>query len=121
MIDEKKEKPSDFDFDTWSAMAQQNPEKFEAMRQQLIDDLIAKTPAHLRQRMIGLQWQIDQMRRQAANPLAACIQISNLMWDSVLGEKGLLNALREPRSILKALKSKPPGKVLSLEHYKSTK
>ncbi|MEK6594898.1 MAG: DUF3135 domain-containing protein, partial [Pseudomonadota bacterium] len=31
---------SDFDFDRWSKMAQQDPEKFEAMRQQLINDVI---------------------------------------------------------------------------------
>ena len=119
-MDEKKP-TSDFDFDAWSAMAQQDPDTFEIMRQQLIDDLIDKTPAHLRPRIIGLQWQIDQMRRQADNPMAACIQISNLMWDSVLGEKGLQNALRKPRSILDALKNKPPGKVLSLDRYKSNK
>ena len=119
-MDEEKEN-LEFDFDTWSAMAQQDPAKFEIMRQRLIDDLIEKTPAHLKPRIMGLQWQIDQMRRQAYNPMAACIQISNLMWDSVLGEKGLLNALREPRSILNALENTPSGKVLSFERYKSNK
>ncbi len=118
-MDEKK-LTSDFDFDTWSSMARQDPAKFEAMRQQMIDDLIDSTPAHLRPRIIGLQWKIDQMRRQTNNPLAACIQISNLMWDSVLGEKGLLNALRQPKSILNILKSRPLGKVVSLSRYKSS-
>ncbi len=50
---------SNFDFDRWSAMAQQDPEKFEAMRQQLISDLLAPPPPHLKQRMIGIQWQAD--------------------------------------------------------------
>jgi len=119
-MDEKKQ-TSDFDFDTWSVMAQQDPDKFEMMRQQLIDDLIENTPEHHKPRIIGLQWQIDQIRRQANNPMAACLQISNLMWDNVLGEKGLLNALRQPRLILNALKNKPLGKVLSLNRYKSSK
>lgn len=112
---------SDFDFDRWSKMAQQDPEKFEAMRQQLINDVIEQAPLHLKQRMAGLQWQVDQIRKQANNPMAACLQISQKMWGNVLGEKGLLNALQEPKKLLSALKKEHVGKVLSFERYKSSK
>jgi len=112
---------ADFDFDLWSQMAQQDPEKFEAMRQQLIDNLIEQAPLHLKQRMVGLQWQVDQMRQQAGNPMAACLQISQKMWVNVLGEKGLLKALQEPKKILCASNEEQTSKVLSYEKYKSTK
>ena len=78
---------SGFDFDLWSKMARQDPEKFEAMRQQLINDLLAQAPPHLKQRMVGLQWQVNQIRKQAGNPLTACLQISQKMWTNVLERK----------------------------------
>ncbi|PXW88923.1 uncharacterized protein DUF3135 [Nitrosomonas sp. Nm84] len=118
---DKESNISDFDFDVWSQMAQQDPEKFEAMRQQLINDLIAQAPLHLKQRMTGLQWQVDQVRKQASNPMAACLQISQRMWDNVVGEKGLLNALQEPQEILNAIKNEPTGKILSFDRYKPGK
>lgn len=68
------------------------------MRQYLIDNLLEQAPDHLRQRLEQQQWQIDQIRRQTANPLEACIQISQRMWHSVYGEQGLLIALQEPGS-----------------------
>lgn len=116
-----KEETSEFDFDQWSRIAQQEPEKFEAMRQKMINDLIAQAPAHLQQRMTGLQWQVDQIRNQASNPMAACLQISQKMWANVLGDSGLLKALQEPHEIIKTLEDTPSGKVLLFERPKSTK
>ena len=117
----EEEKTSDFDFDLWSKMAQEEPEKFELMRQQLIDDLIAQAPEHFKPRMIGLQWQVDQLRKQASNPMAACLRISQKMWNNVVGENGLLNALQEPRKILSTLEKAPVGKILSFERPKPGK
>ncbi|MEQ1816265.1 MAG: DUF3135 domain-containing protein [Nitrosomonas sp.] len=117
----EEEKTSDFDFDLWSKMAQEEPGKFELMRQQLIDDLIAQAPEHFKPRMIGLQWQVDQVRKQASNPMAACLQISQKMWNNVVGENGLLNALQEPRKILSTLEKAPVGKILSFERPKPGK
>jgi len=116
-----EEEKSDFDFDLWSQMARQDPEKFEIMRQQLINDLIEQAPSHFKQRMIGLQWQVDQVRKQANNPMAACLQISQKMWNNVLGDKGLLNALQEPKTLLNTLKKEHTAKILSFERYKSNK
>lgn len=117
----EEEKTSDFDFDVWTRISQEEPEKFESMRQQLIDDLIAQAPAHFKPRMIGLQWQVDQVRKQASNPMAACLQISQKMWNNVLGENGLLNALQEPKKILSTLEKAPAGKILPFERPKSGK
>jgi hypothetical protein len=41
-----------------------------------------------RERLRGLQWRIDQARRNRS-PLSACIYISNMMWDHLLGPNGL--------------------------------
>ena len=108
---------SSFDFDRWSQIAQQDPEKFEAMRQQLLSDLLAQTPPHLKQWMIGLQWQVDQIRKQTSNPMAACLRISQRMWANVLEEKGLSAS----KMIQNTPKAEPRGKVLSFERYKAGK
>ncbi|MDE2388180.1 MAG: DUF3135 domain-containing protein [Betaproteobacteria bacterium] len=117
----EKEKTPDFDFDYWCKVAWEEPEKFEAMRQQMIDDLIAQAPSHLKPRMTGLQWQVDQIRKQASSPMAACVQISQKMWANVLGDNGLLKALQEPKALLNSMKNVPAAKVLSFERPKTGK
>ncbi|MCP5245148.1 MAG: DUF3135 domain-containing protein [Burkholderiales bacterium] len=112
---------TDFDFEKWSHIAKTDPEKFELMRQQLIDDLLAQVPDHLKQRITQQQWQIDQICKQAENPLAACKQISQKMWDSVYGENGLLTALQAPEKILLSRKNNNTENVIHLKKYKSTR
>ncbi len=89
-------KSDEFDFDTWARLAKDDPETFEAMRQNALQGLIDKAPAASRARMQGIQWQVDQLRKRSDNPMAACVQISQLMWNSLLGERGLLDALESP-------------------------
>lgn len=108
-----------FDFETWAEIAKTDPERFEEMRQQLINDLFDQAPDHIRQRLEKQQWQIDQIRRQAGNPLAACIQISQKMWNSVYGEKGLLTALEEPQKLMHATTQDNAEKIISLKKFKS--
>ena len=82
-----------FDFSHWSKLANDDPERFEAERAEVIADLIDQAPSSVRRRMVGLQWQIDRLREKAPNPMAACVQMSRMMWDSVLGQGGLLETL----------------------------
>lgn len=118
----EKQNALDFDFDQWTKIAQQEPEKFEAMRRQMIDDLIAQAPEHLKPRIAGLQWQIDQIRNQAGNPMAACLQISQKMWGHVLSENGLLNTLKQPGKILDAAeKNAAVAKILPFERPETGK
>lgn len=86
---------SDFNFDEWQRLAKDEPERFESLRKQAIEDLMEKSPEDVRQRMRGLQWQIDQYRKTAKTPIASCIKISSMMWDSVLGEKGLVQSIEQ--------------------------
>jgi hypothetical protein len=70
-------------FDEWKALAQNDPATFEAKRRQCIEALIGSAPEEKRRRLRGLQWQIDQTRSLARTPMASCIAISNMMWDSL--------------------------------------
>lgn len=71
------------DFDTLMALALNDPDKFESERRKFIDTFINNVPAEKQQRLKGLQWQIDQGRKLARTPMASCIAISNMMWDSL--------------------------------------
>jgi len=83
-----------FDFDELAALAARDPEGFERRRQALIEAALAEVPeADRRERLRRLQWRIDQVRRTAGTPMAACLRISKMMWESLVGEGGLLEAL----------------------------
>ena len=84
------------DFDTWSQLAQSDPETFEARRAQFIEQMIQRMPSDKQHRMRCLQWKIDQVRARASNPLAACIKLSEMMWDSLTGPGGLRDVLEHP-------------------------
>jgi len=88
---------TDFDgwFDTMMTMAKNDPEAFELLRVQMINNVIDEAPEDNRRRLIGLQWRVDQERRLARTPMGACIRISNMMWESVTGENGLLEQLNQ--------------------------
>lgn len=92
---------SDFDFEYWAELARNDPEKFERLRKLQIDKIIQSSPEDIQKRMQGIQWQIDQIRQTTKSPMAACIKISSMMWDSVLGDNGLVEAiekLQEPEA-----------------------
>jgi Protein of unknown function (DUF3135) len=81
------------EFDHWAKLAVADPDAFEARRSRLIEAFISSVPPERQPRLRGLQWRIDQVRRSARTPLASCIRISRMMWDSVLGEGGLHEVL----------------------------
>ncbi|MCU7929809.1 MAG: DUF3135 domain-containing protein [Candidatus Thiodiazotropha sp. (ex Codakia rugifera)] len=82
-----------FDFDHLLNLAKRDPVRFEDMRQEAIDDFIATLPADRQQRMRQLQWRIDQERRNRS-PLSACLKISSMMWEHMVGPRGLLGYLQ---------------------------
>jgi hypothetical protein len=81
------------DFDQWAQLAKTDPAAFEVRRSEVIEDMIKRMPPHKQQRMRCLQWKIDQVRGQASNPMAACIKLSEMMWDSLVGPGGLREVL----------------------------
>ena len=64
-------------------LAEQDPQALEALRLQLVDELIAQAPESRQQRLRGLQFQIDMERWRAKTPMAACIKLSQMMHDSL--------------------------------------
>lgn len=83
-----------FDFDAWAALASNNPQAFEAKRNDVLEEAILQAPVHQQPRLRRLQWKLDQIHRTAANPLAATLRMQELMWESVTGEDGLLARLQ---------------------------
>ncbi|MFN3595269.1 MAG: DUF3135 domain-containing protein [Thiobacillaceae bacterium] len=105
----------DFDFDTWAELARSDPEAFESRRKALIDQLIGAAPAHLRDRLRCLQWRIDVERRRYKHPLKSCMVLYAMMWESVYGKGGLLEALNrlgEPLYTGSPPPAPPSGQVL---------
>ncbi|MCU7843442.1 MAG: DUF3135 domain-containing protein [Candidatus Thiodiazotropha sp. (ex Monitilora ramsayi)] len=90
MISAKTEK---LDFDYLTGLAQSNPPEFERLRQNAIDAYIATLPQERQARMRRLQWRIDQVRSRHS-PMGACVKLSGMMWDHLLGPQGLLGLLR---------------------------
>jgi Protein of unknown function (DUF3135) len=82
-----------FDFDAWMTLARADPEEFERRRRAAIERAISRASLRSQPRLRGLQWRIDMERERARTPMAACIRLSSMMWDSVAGEGGLLRAL----------------------------
>ncbi|MCF6256262.1 MAG: DUF3135 domain-containing protein [Gammaproteobacteria bacterium] len=71
------------DFDEMLALAKTDPATFEARRAEYIESFLTSVPAEKQTRLRGLQWQIDQTRQLARTPMASCLAISNMMWDSL--------------------------------------
>lgn len=85
------EKP--FVFEDWKALAENDPSAFEEARENLLKDVIAQAPQGCRQRLGSLQWRIDKERERSANPMSACVRISEMMLNAVYGKSGLVEAL----------------------------
>jgi len=84
---------TDFDFETWAALAKADPQAFEAQRRVVIAEALAAMPPHQQARMRGLQWRIDMERTRYRHPLVSCTRVFNQMWSTVYGEGGLVDAL----------------------------
>ncbi len=101
----QNKKTAEIDFDTWSEMARTDPETFELMRQAAIEAAIGSANLANRERLRRLQWRIEQERRLAHTPMAACLRLSRMMWRTVLGPGGLNDRFGE----LRGLFSERPG------------
>ncbi len=93
---------NDIDFEHWVSLASSDPQKFEQLRRDKIAAIIDKTSnRQRRQRLRGLQWQIDQIRQQHKDSaMAACLAISGLMWDTFEHLAELLQARAEDDNAL---------------------
>ena len=83
----------ELDFYEAMELARTDPEAFEQYRKYIIDSLIARAPKRSREHLRRLQWRIDMERERASNPVAACVKLYEMMWDSFAGESGLVDTI----------------------------
>ena len=72
-----------FDFDMWSELSKKDPDAFEALRKKAVQEFIGSVPEKKQHRLHCLQWKVDTVREKQKTPLAACVAISDMMWDSL--------------------------------------
>lgn len=70
-------------FERLREMAEKDPDALERLRQEHVKAAIEAAPEAYRQRLEGLQFQIDGQRRLSNNPMSSCITISKMMHDSL--------------------------------------
>lgn len=70
-------------FDELRDLLQRDPEGFEALRAQLIEDCIRRSSSCNQRRLRGLQFVIDARRRVAGSPMKALMDIQAMMYDSL--------------------------------------
>ncbi|MCR9279681.1 MAG: DUF3135 domain-containing protein [Pseudomonadaceae bacterium] len=76
--------PSLPEFDVLVDMARNDPERLEALRQSMVQSVIeSSSDENMRRRLAGVQFRVDAVRRRATTPLSACIQISEMMCQSL--------------------------------------
>ena len=103
------------DFEQWSELASRDPDAFEERRREMIESMIEAASLRCQKRLRGLQWRIDQVRDHSPNPMAACISLSNMMWESFAGDEGLaetLNRRHPPRKGLSSTKEGDQGQII---------
>ncbi|MDK8465378.1 DUF3135 domain-containing protein [Marinobacter sp. SS13-12] len=71
-------------FDELKELAQRDPEGFERLRAELIEDCIRRSSECNQRRLRGLQFVIEARRRVARNPMKALLDIQGMMYDSLI-------------------------------------
>ena len=110
------------DFDEAVALSSQNPKAFEQYRIDAIEALISCASRKNQPRLRRLQWRIDQERKRASNPTAACVKIYQMMWESFTGNSGFIDIIcngNYPHQ--NTDNTTPKAKVLSLSDVRETK
>jgi hypothetical protein len=102
-------------FDEAVALARNNPEAFEQYRIDAIEALITSSSSKNQQHLRRLQWRIDQERKRAPNPTAACVKIYQMMWETFTRSSGFIDIICNGNYPMQSADDTPPkAKVLSL-------
>jgi len=99
------------DFDHWSELAKSDPDSFEQLRDLTLEACINRSSTAHQARLRCLQWRIDQIRSQSGTPMAACVKISSIMWDT-FNRLGKVYTDLEQHSAGKPLPPQPKAKIL---------
>lgn len=77
-------------FDVLRELAQRDPEGFETLRSELIEDCIRRSSPRNQRRLKGLQFVIEARRLVADNPMKALLEIQAMMYESYLSLQRVL-------------------------------
>lgn len=99
--------------DDLSRLARDDPQSFELLRHELIENRINRAPEKIRHRLRLLQFRVDGIRRLAGSPLGATLKIQALMWDYFLQMNESLQGLfrlseERPHLAVAGIKTKQP-------------
>ncbi len=83
-------------FDELRDLAERDPEGFEVLRAELIEDCIRRSSGCNQRRLRGLQFVIEARRRVAGSPMKALLEIQAMMYDSLLGLQQALHLQKRP-------------------------
>lgn len=87
------------EFDELARLARENPEQFETVRAELLEQCIQCAPPRMHRRLRGLVFELNASRQTAKSPLAACLSASGRMWESFDTLRLQLNALARPEAL----------------------
>jgi len=90
-------KPTEFRIDELIGLYQQDPERFEALREEWIRTTIEEFPEEYRQRARGLQFQIEMKLRKYHDPVARMHAMFDMFWDQFMEFDRVLH---DPQSCL---------------------
>lgn len=82
---------NNFDIDLWIKLAADHPFKFEAQRQQWLENAIHKSRPEIKQRLKGLHWEINMDLEIARNKLRKCNLINDRLVEHLQEIKDLIN------------------------------
>lgn len=71
-----------FNFEEWAKLAEHDPDRFEARRARTLSEAIERVPEDRQLMLRRLQWKVDRVRELKTTPLAACIAITDMMWNT---------------------------------------
>jgi len=71
------------DFDELVALNQRDPDAFEQLRKQLLDEAVSAAPEYHRPALARVLERIDSTRRAAATPMESAVAASRLMQESL--------------------------------------
>ena len=72
-----------------------DPDAFEVLRTELINDYIETASTLRKQRLVGLQFQINSRRSLSTNPMHSCIALSKMMHETFWDMRCSLEAVSE--------------------------
>lgn len=109
----------EFDFDAWANLFRDDPAEFERRREAILRKTIDSAPVEHRQRLDGLQFQIDMERRRSGSALGACLTLNSMMWASFFELREELNGM--VNGVPREAPAKARAEVISMQQFVQTR